>query len=100
MMGDLQAPAHTVLSVQQFLTNNSMTLVPNPPYSPDLAVSDLFFVSLDEKSPQREMFCQCGRGETKKRRSIKIGEVKNCSEQWKNHLHRCIASNGEYFEGD
>ena len=25
----------------------------------------LFFVSLDEESPQRETICQCGRGETK-----------------------------------
>ena len=32
-------------------------------------------------------------------KSIKI-EFQNCFEQWKNHLDRCIASNGEYFEGD
>ena len=31
----------------------------------------LFFVSLVEKSPQRETFCQCGRGETKNSRSTK-----------------------------
>ncbi|KAJ4428812.1 hypothetical protein ANN_25805 [Periplaneta americana] len=30
------APAHTALTVRQFLTNN-MVLVPHPPYSPDLA---------------------------------------------------------------
>ena len=26
--------------------------------------------------------------------------VKNCFEQWKKCLDRCIALNGEYFEGD
>ena len=31
---------------------------------------------------------------------IKIEEFKNCSEQWKKHLSRCIASKAEYFEGD
>ena len=31
---------------------------------------------------------------------IKIDKFKNCSEQWKKCLGRCIASNGEYFEGD
>ena len=31
---------------------------------------------------------------------IKIDGFKNCSEQWKKQLNRCIASNGEYFEGD
>jgi len=31
------APAHTALSVQQFLAKNNMTVIPHPPYSPDLA---------------------------------------------------------------
>ena len=34
------APSHTMLSVQQFLTKNSMNPVPHPPYSPDLALSN------------------------------------------------------------
>ena len=29
----------------------------HPPYSPDLNLSDCFFVSLGEKSSQRETFC-------------------------------------------
>ena len=33
-------------------------------------------------------------------KGIKIGEFKNCSEQWKKHVDWCIASNGEYSEGD
>ena len=33
-------------------------------------------------------------------KGIKIDEFKNCFEQWKKHLNRCIASNEEYFEGD
>ena len=33
-------------------------------------------------------------------KSIKINEFKNRSEQWKKHLSRCVASNGENFEGD
>ena len=31
---------------------------------------------------------------------IKIYKFRNCFEQWRNHLDRCIASNGEHFEGD
>ena len=31
---------------------------------------------------------------------IKINKFKNCTEQWKKYLDRCIASNGEYFEGE
>ena len=57
-------PAHTTLSVQQCLTKNHMTPMLYPPCLPDLSLRDFLFVSLDEKSPQRETFCGCGRGET------------------------------------
>ena len=33
-------------------------------------------------------------------KGIKINEYKNCFERWKKSLDRCIASNGECFEGD
>ena len=33
-------------------------------------------------------------------KGIKINEFKNCFEQWKKCLDRCIASNVEYFNGD
>ena len=32
-------------------------------------------------------------------KGIKINEFKNCFEQWKKCLNRCIESHGEYFEG-
>jgi len=36
------APAHTALMTQQVLTNNNMTVVPHPPYSPHLAPCEFF----------------------------------------------------------
>ena len=98
----MNIPAHTVLSVQQFLTKNVM------PHPPSLFTWShpqwlFLFVSLDEKSLQRETFCQCGRGETKIAEALKgfkINKYKNCFEQWKKHFSRCTESNGEYFEGD
>ena len=36
------APAHTVLSVQQFLTKNAMIPMSHPPYLPDLALGNFF----------------------------------------------------------
>ena len=35
-------PAHAALLTRWFLTDNNMTVVPHPPYSPDLAPSDFF----------------------------------------------------------
>ena len=84
-------PAYTMLSVQQFLTKNSRTPGPHPPYSPYPALSDFIFVSLDKKkkSPQRETFCHCATGETKNSRITKRHQnwwVQNCFAQWKKIL--------------
>ena len=44
------APAHAALLTRRFLTDNNMTVVPHPPYSPDLAPSDFFlFLKLKMK---------------------------------------------------
>ena len=36
------APAHRSFKVSQFLAKNNMTVIPHPPYSPDLAPCDFF----------------------------------------------------------
>jgi hypothetical protein len=36
------APAHTALSVREFLASKQITVLEHPPYSPDLAPSDFF----------------------------------------------------------
>ena len=41
------APAHAALLNRRFLTDNNMTVVPHPPYSPDLAPRD-FLISKTE----------------------------------------------------
>ena len=40
----------------QFLTKNGVTFVPHPPYLPHLALSNIFFVSSDEKILQEKRF--------------------------------------------
>ena len=73
MMGGLQA--HLSIPWWVFLTKNSMTPVPHPPYSPHLASNNFFFVSPDEKSPERET--------AEALKGIGIDKFKNCFEQWK-----------------
>jgi hypothetical protein len=36
------APAHAAFSVAQFFTSKGITVMPQPPYSPDLALCNLF----------------------------------------------------------
>jgi hypothetical protein len=38
------APAHTSLFVRKFLAKQETTVIPQPPYSPDLVPADFFFV--------------------------------------------------------
>ena len=57
-----QCPAHTSLSVQQFLAKN-MTVIPHPPYSPDLAPCDFFLFP-------------CMKGQVKGKRFADVGEVR------------------------
>ena len=63
----------------------------------------LLFIPPNEKSPQRKTFCGRGRGEEKKTEALKgitLTEFQDCFEKRKTRSDRCIASNGQYFEGD
>ena len=37
---------------------------------------------------------------TNQLKAIPVSEFQHCYEEWKNHLQRCVASQGKYFEGD
>ena len=80
-----------------------MTPVPHPPYSPDLAPSDFFLFPRMKKVLKGKYLAKVEEVKQKIAKSlkgIKIDEFKNCLEQWQKSLDRCIASNGEYLEGD
>ena len=97
----MSAPAHTTLSVRHFLTKNGMTPMPSPPYSPDLVLSNFFLFPWMKKILKGKHFVDVEEVKPKTAealKGIKINEFKNCSEQWKKCLNRCIASNGECFE--
>ena len=83
------------------------------PLCPTLSIHQIlpqvtFCVSLIEKSPQREMFCWCERDERKMAEALSMHQNRKVHklflwtvfELWKNHLGRCITSNGEYFKDD
>jgi histone-lysine N-methyltransferase SETMAR len=50
------APAHTTLCVQQFLAKNNMTVIPYPPYSPDLMPCDFFLFPSMKNQMKRKHF--------------------------------------------
>ena len=89
----MSAPAHTTLSTQQFLTIKSMALVPHPPYSPNLTLGDFFLFPQMKKFLKGKRFADVEEVKQKMAealKAIKINKFKNCFEQWKEHLNRCI----------
>ena len=99
------APAHTALSVLQFLTKSGMTTASHPLYSPDLAPSDFFFplfprTKRDLKGKRFQNVEEVREKTTEALKAITLQEFQNCSEQWKMRWDTCIDSQGKYFEGD
>ena len=80
----MSAPAHTALSVQQFLTKKGKTPCPTLPIHQILTQVTFFsFVFSDEKCPQRKRFVDVEEMKQKiaELKGIKIAEFEKCFEQ-------------------
>ena len=97
------APAHTALSVREFLATKQITVLEHPAYSPDLAPSDFFlFPKIKEilKGRHFDDIDDIRRNTAAVLKAISQNQFQNCFEGWTRRWHRCIGSQGEYFEGD
>jgi len=88
---------------EEFLATKQITVLEHPAYSLDLAPSDFF------QFPEiKEIFKGRHFDDTDDIRSSTMAALKaipqnqfqNCFEGWTRCWHRCIASQGEYSEGD
>ncbi|KYN13720.1 hypothetical protein ALC57_14084 [Trachymyrmex cornetzi] len=93
----------TALILREFFAKNSTHIVPQPPYSPDLAPCD-FWLFPKLKRPLRghrfESIEEIKRESLRALKAIPINDFLACFEEWKKRWHKCIVSEGEYFEGD
>jgi hypothetical protein len=97
------APAHSALSVQRFLAAENMTVVPHPPYSPDLAPCDFFlFPRMKSKLKGRRFqdVTEIQEQSLTVLHAIPKSQFQRCFQQWQTRWTRCINSEGEYFEGE
>ena len=97
------APAHTSLPIHSYLAKYQPSIVPHPPYSPDLAPADLFLfpklkTTLKERCFQTRE--QIQENAIRELRAIIERVFKDAFQQWKKCWEWCIASRGNYFEGD
>jgi len=89
--------------VTQYLASLGWTIVPHPPYSPDLALSDFFLFPTMKKTLKGKRFANVEEVKTASQEAlnnIKLQQFQRCFTQWEKRLNKCIASSGEYFEGD
>jgi transposase len=93
-------PAHTALSAREFLVSKQITVLERPPYSPDLAPSDFFLFPEIKEILEGRHYDGTRTNTTAVLNAIPQNHFQNCFEGWTTHWHRCIVSQGEYFEGD
>lgn len=97
------APCHTALSITEFLTRKNIPVVPQPPYSPDLSPCDFFlFPKLKSylKGHHFGTIENIKENVTAQLKDIPVSAFQHCYEEWENRMKRCVASQGNYFEGD
>ena len=97
------APTHTSAIVTAFLKKEKVTVLPHPPYSPDLAPCDFFLY------PKLKLLFLAGwkyqsqqtLGSAIHMYLITVPKSAYCDafKKWIHWLKLCISSHGEYFEG-
>lgn len=96
------APAHKAAIVTDFLKSEKVTVLPHPPYSPDLAPCDYFLFPrlknhlsgkrYNSRKALGSAIYQCLKG-------IHVEDYEKCFQNWIERLKQCISAKGEYFEG-
>ena len=88
---------------EEFLATKQITVLERPAYSPDLASNDFFLFPKIKEILEGRHFDDIDDSRNSTTAGLKVipqNQFQNCSEGWTKCWHRCIASQGEYFEGD
>jgi hypothetical protein len=93
--------AHQQVIPTQYLASLGWTVIPHPPYSPDLAPCDFFLVPTMKKILKGKRFAIVDDVKIASQAALNImlQQFQRCFTQWGKRLDKCIAFSGEYFEG-
>ena len=97
------APCHTAVSINEFLVEENIPVLPQPPYSPDLSPCDFFLFPRLKNHLKGHHFGTLDniqKSVTDELKGIPAEAFQHCYEHWKHRLRRCVAAQGNYFEGD
>jgi hypothetical protein len=97
------APAHQALLTREFLTHDSIITLPHLPYSPDLAPCDIFLFPKMKLQLRGRRFDRVK--EIQQESQYVLGmlqkqDFQHVFQQWQRRWNRCVAAQGDYFEGD
>ena len=90
-------------SKEECLATKQITVLKYPAYSPDLAPSYPFlFLKIKEilKGRHFDYIDDIRTNTTAALKDNRQNQFQNSFERWTRRCHRCIASQGQYFEGD
>lgn len=95
------ATAHTAARTIDFLAESGVQLLPHPPYSPDLAPCDFFLFPYLKKQLRGQRFedenaAVCAMNAVLE--SMPVDAFQDCFDKWFSRMHKCIETNGCYFE--
>jgi len=88
---------------EEFLATKQITVLEHPAYSLDLVPNDFFLFPKIKELLKGRHFDDTDdiRGNTTAAlKAIPQNQFQNCFQGWTRRCHRCIASQGEYFESD
>jgi hypothetical protein len=89
--------------VHNFLAKNKTTVLPQPPCSPDLAPADFFpFPNLKStlKGHRFDTVVEIQKNLMNELFAIPKEPFQKAFQSWQKCWERCVASKGNYFEGD
>ena len=91
------------LFIRSYLAKHQTSVVPHPPYSPDLAPADFFLfpkLKTTLKWHRFQTIEEIKGNAIRELRAITESAFQEAFQQWKKRWERCTASTRDYFEGD
>jgi len=96
-------PCHTAISVKEFLAKKVISVFPQPPYSPHLSPRDFFLFpkfKFHLKVRYLGTVDNIQKVLTDQLWALPHEDFQHCYGEWEQRIRRCVASEGNYFEGD
>jgi len=97
------APAHASLLIRSYLAKHQTSVVAHPPYSLDLAPADFFLFPKLKTTLKGRCFQtieEIQENLIRELHAITESAFQEAFQQWKKCWEWCIASRGDYLEGD